>query len=220
LEVFFRAPALDEALRQIDEIERVAEGDVTLILTELDRLRLWQPIPNDQTTFSAEAGAGVSVDVTVRLPRHYDPTRRFPMILCMPRSEVDAEADFSELISILGETAHDHVLVRPTKPVGGSFHQPAHEGRDLSRLLREVGRRVHVDVDRMFLFGVDSGADAAWMAAVGHAYLFAGLIVLNGHPAADYPEQSLPLLLRNIQKLPVLARWKRVDDFSTSTQRD
>jgi len=216
LEDYFKSPTSEAASEKIDGIEKLAGGDVRLIASELPWLRLWSAIPEREMVVSVDAGSQVPSDVTIRTPNAYDATQSYPAILCMPRPGRSRRDDLDVLVSLLGEAGEKFVWVRPDKPAGGSFHQPHEEGRDLRRLLREVRKKVHIDVDRMYLFGVDSGGDAAWIAAIGYPDLFAAAVIVGGYPQLPYPEQLLRILLPNLENLPILALWPKQVAAATS----
>jgi hypothetical protein len=92
-------------------------------------------------------------------------------------------------------------------PVGGSFALPRNSSSDLPLLMREIRKLVHLDRDRIYLFGDQEAADAAWIAGMQYPAHFAGLIVVEGVPRVPYPDQLLALLLPNLRHVPCLSIW-------------
>jgi pimeloyl-ACP methyl ester carboxylesterase len=63
--------------------------------------------------------------------------------------------------------------------------------------LRDVRRRFNIDSDRVFLFGWEQGATAAFDIGLSHPDLFAGVLPMNGS-VRSYPQRYWP----NAQYLP------------------
>ncbi len=200
LETYFRAPKANDRAKLAAQI---AEGHLLKeIVDELPSLELW---PAQQKGFEQhltgewkiELPSGQSVNASFTLPREYDPTKPVPLVV---EFATPNEVPPSERATSIGAWV---VL----KSVGASFHQPVNGAGDLSAALREIRRRVRVDVDRVFLYGQRTGADAAWVAAMMYPQEFACVIAISGYPRLPYPEQSYALLLPNLRGTPFLSIW-------------
>jgi pimeloyl-ACP methyl ester carboxylesterase len=112
------------------------------------------------------------------------------------------------------------VIVCPHESIGGSFYRPKPEQADLPEILARIRKQIHVDGDRIFLFGYGEGGNAAWTAAILHADLFTGAVILSGIPRIPYPQQVYPVLLPNLRHLPVAAGWYKPDVAAPSAQMD
>lgn len=181
-------------------IEKTADGSIQAAARAIESAGLWSPIADKCGTFQIESGGG-AVEVSYRLPADYDPAVSHPLIIDMP----DVEYPRGKVLDYLLQDADDRfVAIHPARPIDGSFHRKAPAGVDLPTLLWHVKRRMHIDSDGVFVTGIGTGADAAWMGAIMHPDLLAGAIILVGYPPVPYPEQVYPFLLENIRHLPVL----------------
>ena len=194
LEAYFREPKADVRAKlasQIADSYRFQE-----IVGELPRLELWPALQNG-SEWKMNLPSSQPVSASFSLPPEYDPTKPAPLIIEFASPN---EMPASERARSVGAW----VIL---KPVGGSFHQPVNGAGDLLAVLREVRRRVRVDVDRVYLYGERAGADAAWVAAMMNPNEFAGVIAISGYPRLPYPEQSYALLLPNLRGTPFLSIW-------------
>ncbi|MCH7838656.1 MAG: hypothetical protein IID38_00260 [Planctomycetes bacterium] len=191
----------------IRRIDKAVGGDVQAVAEALAKVSVWTDLDGRSAPFSFESANG-SVAVALRLPQAYVPATAYPVILSLPAARVSAEETLALAIESLGAATAGFVLVCPERLIGPAFHQSADRAGNIDRLLREVRRRIHVDTDRVFLFGRAEGGEAAWMAAIMQPDLFAGAIVLDSFPRVAFPEQSYPFLLSNLHSVPVLTVWQ------------
>jgi len=207
LESYFRAAAPADRAEIRREIEEAAGGSLDRVAECVRGLQLWsKPIEPEGEVHYQPAPQG-DVTVAYRLPSGYVPARAFPLLLCYGDESTSSSDGLALASHVLGPPAAEFVLACPQRPMGGSFHRPPEESGDLPGLLRALRRQVHVDGDRVFLFGYGAGGDAAWTAAIMHADLFAGAVIVSGRPRVPYARQVYPLLLQNLRDLPVLAGW-------------
>ncbi len=196
-----------EALRK--RIDELVDGSVAPVIATFSRLDLWPEVAERLGGFPFITEAKDRIRVAYRVPPGYDPSERYPMVLCYsgPQGRSGPGLGFDAFAEVVGQHAKGFVLVTVSRAVGGSFQQAPDEASDLRGLMREVRRRLHVDVDRTFLLGLKEGGDAAWNAALFHSDLFAGVVVVSGYPRLPYPEASYRLLLENSRIVPVVSAW-------------
>jgi pimeloyl-ACP methyl ester carboxylesterase len=135
-----------------------------------------------------------------------DPEMRHGLVICMPDKDEEADTNLTinRAIAVLGPAFYDNCsLVALSHPIGGSFHQHPAAADDLRWIIRELRRRIHLDSDRLYLFGFRKGGEAAWMASLFQPDLFAGVIVVASHPRLPFPQQVYPLLLPNLKDVPL-----------------
>ena len=218
VETYFRTTDSEARRRITKSIEDAANGSIEAAAKSVRRAELWIARPQADATFEIELSEGDSVSIAYRLPASYDPSRPYPAIMCLPGDETEATPTCYPAADTLGTATRDFVLICPARQVGGSFHQPLGTAASFRRLVRQVRRHVHIDPRRLFLFGIGRGGDAAWMTALAHADLFAGVVVVAAYPPVPYPEQVYPFLLPNLRRVPVLSVWRRAD-HPTATVR-
>jgi len=204
---FFRAHDPDVRARLAAVVEESAGGDFDVVAGAMERVRLWTTLPHQQGVLSFDSAAGASLAISYSLPDRYDPGERYPLLLCMPDEAASADETLALAKAILPPETKGFVLVCPEQVVGGTFEREATATEDLRSLLRSLRQQIHIDSDRVCLFGANRGGDAAWMATIGHSDLLAGAIVISGYLRVPYPEQLYPLLLENIRNVPVLTTW-------------
>ncbi len=206
LESYFKS---DDSRRQLDlgkRIERVVGGDLARLSDALGRLDLWAAPTAPTGTFTCGTTGG-ALPVHFTLPESYDATKRHPMMLCLPGAGVPAQRALAAAEVMLGEATRDFVRVAPGRAPAGGFHQPVDTTTELEQIMKATRRHFHLDTDRVFLFGLGDSADTAWMLAINRPDLFAGAICVSGYPPLPYPEQSYPVMLANLRRLPVLTVW-------------
>ncbi|GAF73604.1 unnamed protein product, partial [marine sediment metagenome] len=207
VETYFRSDDPEARERIANSIEDAANGSIKAVVRSVHRANLWTALPQEEGQFEFSVSPGDTFSIGYRLPAGYDPAQRYPAVLCLPGEGAEAAQTRLLATGVLGEAARDFVRICPARPVGGAFHQPLGAAADFRQLMRQVRQRIHIDTDRFFLFGLGRGGDAAWMTALAHADLFAGVIVLSAYPPLPYPEQVYPFLLRNLRGVGVLSVW-------------
>lgn len=157
---------------------------------------------------AVETASSGRVNVLWRGFINRDPTPARPLVLCIPAHDETEDVPnltLNRAVMTLGPAFYDTCfLAALSRPIGGSFHQHPAEADDLRRIIRELRRRIHLDTDRLYLFGFHEGGSAAWMASLFQPDLFAGVIAVIAHPKLPYPQQFYPLLLPNLKDLALV----------------
>lgn len=206
VETYYRCGDSRGRSQAASAIVSAAEDDIDKVAAELRNIQLWTDQPS-AGTWTIRLPSGDDIEVLFRLPQGYKPNQKLPVIVAMPLRGVPTRDALDRAIKSVGQPGTDHAWVMPAKPVGGSFHQRVAVGGDLPALMREIRRRIRVDCERVYLFGIGDGGDAAWMTAIMYSSEFAGVMVAGGYPRIQYPQQAYTLFLPNLRDLPVLALW-------------
>lgn len=201
LEQYFHTSKEADRAKLLEIISKSHQADE--VASELGRLELWSK-PDVGRVWTVNLPSGQVVRADVRLPADYDASKTMPLILAFSAADESSENVLPRLIE--GPKLQQAWVVMD-KPVGGSFYQPVSAAGDLPALLRELRRKLRVDVDRTYIFGENGGADAAWVAAIMYPRPFAALIAFSGYPRVPYAEQVYPFLLMNLRSTPFLAAW-------------
>lgn len=220
VEAFFRADHAERRDALMAEIENVSGGSIEIVAKAVRRVQLWPKIPEIHGVFSFKSAAAGTVQTAYQLPPGYDPKHRYPTVLCMSDESTSAPASLASAGAVLGDALDEFVLIAPKRRLSGWFHKNSSAAVDLPALMREVRRRFHIDTDRVFLFGVEAGGDAAWLAAIMHSDLFAGVIVFSAYPRVPYPAQAYPFLLENLRQLAVLTVWTGAGDTQATNRQE
>lgn len=198
VETYFRTEDRDQRKRLVATIEAAAHGSIEAVAEAVRTASLWERVAPKHGHFYLDSPAIGRIKILYQVPEAYDPRRAYPMLLAMPGDTAGAWQDPRRIVSALRRGRHDLIVIQPKAQPGGSFHDPSAKGTDLSDLLREVRRLFHVDTDRVYLRAGSRGGDSAWMAALMHADLFAGVAYESFHIRLPYPEQSYPIFLPNL----------------------
>lgn len=218
VEAYFEAPS--ERRQILRDIEKAAGGSVDAVAAAVRAMRPWTAPAEHQGILQLGATAGGAISASYLVPTDYDPSRAYPMLLCYRDKSMSTAETIALASHVLGSAISGFVLVCPHDSVGGLFHRPEPERADLPAVLRRIRVQIHIDGDRVFVFGYADGANAAWTAAIMHADALAGAVILSGVPQIPYPRQVYPVLLPNLRHLPVAAGWYKPDESAPSAQMD
>jgi pimeloyl-ACP methyl ester carboxylesterase len=140
----------------------------------------------------------IEVDGTTRryalyVPPSYQPTRSYPLILCLHGAAFNGDSYLERWTPRLGDR---YLLACPSIEDGAWWTR---DGEALvMTLLNEVARRYHVDRDRVFLTGMSNGGLGAYLIGLNHTDQFTALIPMAG----AFPRQLYPLF-DNAKQTPI-----------------
>jgi pimeloyl-ACP methyl ester carboxylesterase len=133
----------------------------------------------------------------LRLPPEYRPTRAYPLLIALPQ----AGEKPADMLRRWAEpaAANGYVLAVPEwdRGVSGQYNYTPAEQAAVLETLRDLRRRVQVDSDRVFLFGLGEGGTLAYDVSLAHPDLFAGVLPMGGGP-----DMFAKICWRNGQYLP------------------
>jgi pimeloyl-ACP methyl ester carboxylesterase len=200
---YFRADDAKERTILASSIEKAAGSSIEAVATAVRRVMVWEPMPDGDIAIQSSTSGTITAKYHGSLD--LDPAPRHGLVLCMPNDdEADTNLTLNRAITVLGPNFCDSCgLAALSRSIGGSFHQHPAAADDLRRIIRELRRRIHLDTDRLYLFGFREGGEAAWMASLFQPDLFAGVIVVAAHPKLPFPQQVYPLLLPNLKDVPL-----------------
>jgi phospholipase/carboxylesterase len=149
-----------------------------------------------------------NVRYAVFAPLHYESNYAYPLILWMHGSGFDER----QLIRVMPFISMQNFVAAAPRAPWASGERGGFEWRNLyqattvaSQLIFEcidqVAEQYHIDRQRVFLAGYQSGGETAMRVALRHPDRFAGAIAINGaFPRRDHPLGSL----ENVRNLPLL----------------
>jgi hypothetical protein len=117
----------------------------------------------------------------LQLPPEYHPTRPYPVIILL--HSYREKADVMVRRWQFEAAKHGFILAAPVwaqKGLRPSYEYSLAEHRLVLDTLRDVRRKFNVDSDRVFLFGWEQGANAAFDIGMSHPDQFAGVLPMNG----------------------------------------
>ncbi|HUU83315.1 MAG TPA: dienelactone hydrolase family protein [Phycisphaerae bacterium] len=191
-------------------ITELVEGDVKPVAEALGRVQLWTPQSPGEITFELKTGKNRVTPVIVRIPKGYDHTQRYPLILGLHGMGGKGLDVVRYLQYQLGERLDEFIVAAPTDYKGAWFRTTPEEAGDPPALLGELRRRYHVDAERVYVVGYSMGGHGAFGMATLFTDEFAAAIPIAGTFVSPF-RQSLPLILPNVRNLPVLAVWGEED---------
>jgi len=204
IDQYFRADDAKARTSLVPSIEKAAGGSIEAVATAVRRVMVWEPMPGGEIAIQSLSSGIITAKYHGSLD--IDPTPRHGLVLCMPNDDeaADTNLTLNRAIAVLGsEFCGSCVLAALSRPIGGNFLQHPAAADDLRRIIRELRRRIHLDTKRLYLFGFREGGEAAWMASLFQPDLFAGVIVVASYPKLPFPQQVYPLLLPNLNDLPL-----------------
>jgi pimeloyl-ACP methyl ester carboxylesterase len=109
---------------------------------------------------------------------------------------------------LLGDRIEELVVAAPHHYRQTVLDHPPPVSSEHAEVLRAIRERVHVDSDRVHLYGTSLGGYTAWTLATLHADLFAGAVPLASTFSfpADVPG-LWPAFFPNFRHLPILNVW-------------
>ena len=201
-------------------VAKASGGDPFAVASAMAELTLWAPVPGDEDEMVLvfEPSAGASVNVLIRLPASYDPSKAYPMLLCLPDDGIAPVATLSSVRDEFGPAVDGFLLACPARRISGRFQQSVHQSGDFRALVLAVRKAVHTDTDRLYLFGRSAGGDAVWITALNHADLLAGVVVVDSFPRLPYAQEAYPWWLANLAHVPVLSAWRMPAPTQSTTR--
>lgn len=127
------------------------------------------------------------------VPPAYEPSRPYPLILCLHGAGFDGDTYLDRWQPRLGE---DYLLACPTMEEGEWWTR---QGEALVlAVFSEISHTYHVDPDRVYLTGMSNGGIGTYLIGLNHPDRFAALIPMGGaFPTALFP------LLDNAKNTPI-----------------
>ncbi|MBI3410518.1 MAG: hypothetical protein HY040_19435 [Planctomycetes bacterium] len=136
----------------------------------------------------------------IHLPPEYHHQRQTPVLVAMHSSREKPEAMLARLAGHAAQ--HGYILLAPLwgqgQGITPTYGYSAREHAIVLDSLRDARRRFQIDSDRVFLFGWERGADAAFDIGLSHPDYFAGVLPMNGATRSFLTERYWP----NAQYLP------------------
>lgn len=217
VDAYFEVQDREERQALVASIEKVAGHDARLVAEALKHVDVWSAAPEGPVNMFFAGRGRPRVAAVFEIPLGYTSDQAYPAVICIPDSGLEPEVMLTKARQYLGEFSDDFIVVATTAEIAGTFHQNKRERTKLRTLVKMLRKRLHTDTNRLYVLGVGTGADAAWLAAIRHPDLFAGVIAINGYPNVPYPRQSYPLLLQSLRDVPTLSMWNAPAADSSET---
>lgn len=209
---YFKATQNKNRKRLGLEVARVAGGQIELVAASLGSIQLWSPQAPGVTEFEMDMGKGRKTLVSVRVPAGYDHEKRYPLILALHGQGGRGKDSLQYLEYYMRDLLDDFIVAAPTDYRGTWFNSEPEEAQDPPAMLKELRQRYHLDTNRVYAFGYSAGGHSSWLLATLYTDELASAIPLAGTLILPVP-QAHPLLLTNLNNLPVLAVWGEGDNL-------
>ncbi len=207
VDAYFSTARKDERKELVPSIEHSARHDPRAVAKALKRVDAWSAVQEGAVNIFFAGPGQPTVAAVYEAPLGYTSDQAYPMMLCIPDAGLGPEVMLAQAHRFLGDHVDEFVIAATTAEIAGTFQQTAGNRSKLRDLVKRLRKLVHTDTNRLYLLGVGTGADAAWLAAIRNPDLFAGVIAINGYPNVPYPKQAYPLLLESLRYVPVLSVW-------------
>jgi len=178
------------------------ENDLGELQHAMADLKAGRPVFAGRTGIFRHAHVS-SIDETtqpysVAIPKNYDPTKEYPLLVMLHGSGVDERSFIRESAVLV--TGLNWIAMAP-KARGLSDWYQGDSGRDVFECMADVCKRYAIDPERIFLYGFSMGGYGAWRLGLQHAERFAGVAVLSA--PLSHGEEDLTPLLENVENLPL-----------------
>jgi len=207
VDTYFTTAQDDGRKELLPSIERAAHHDPRAVAEALKHVDVWSAVEAGAVNLYFPGPGRPTVAAVYETPLGYTSDRAYPMVLCVPDAGLAPEVMLARAPRFLGDHVGEFVVAATTAEIAGTFQQAADNREKLRTIVKRLRQSVHTDTNRLYLLGVGTGADAAWLAAVRNPDLFAGVVAINGYPDVPYPKQAYPLLLESLRHVPVLSVW-------------
>jgi predicted peptidase len=155
-------------------------------------------VPHHETGFLDRAVTmrGAEYRYEVYVPRDYDPSRLWPVILALHGGGEYGSDGIRPTVGALAKAIRLHPDRFPAIVVFAQAHAdgtPGWQQNGGEAALAEVDAAVaefHGDSSRIYLTGYSAGGNGAWFLAYHHAYRFAALVVICGFVSDFTGKQS------------------------------
>jgi pimeloyl-ACP methyl ester carboxylesterase len=156
-------------------LEKLLDYPMPELMSALKAPRHYPAAPTGRLPEQTILVNGVENVYGLYVPKDYQPTQAYPLILCLHGAGFDGDSYLDRWQPRLGE---HYLLACP------SFEEAAWWTQEAEALVLavygEVTRNYHVDLDRVFLTGMSNGGIGTYLIGLNHTDLFAALIPMAG----------------------------------------
>jgi len=218
--------ALAQYFREADAAQRAAiarriEADPAYsragVRQWLHAADLFEPLPPGRRHIRVPVDGGPALEVTIRVPRGYDPQRPYPLIYALHGTGGTGDGIIDYVERVLGEDVEEFIVAAPAgyqQIVIRANTPPTAEHLTVVRAVRQV---MHIDAGREYALGFSRGGHAAWTLAALYPYEFAGVLPIAGTLILPDPEALFEVFLPNTAGTRVLACWGQNDTLSADS---
>jgi len=167
-----------------------------------------EPGPHE---LSVALDTGEARNVTVRIPKHYDPARAYPLLYALHGTGGDGPGFLQFAERLLEKRVDDYIVAAPTGYGQRVIHEEGPPSSEHIAVLTAVRKYAHVDSDRVYITGYSLGGHTTWTVAVLHADQFAAAIPLAGSFVLPDVDKLWDDFLPNLANTAVLCCWGAKD---------
>lgn len=215
LEQYFRTA--DDLRRRelVAELESLPGFDRARLRERLHRMDLWPALEPGIHELEIAVGYGHRRHVTLRIPKGYDPSRPWPLILALHPSGGSGESFLPSVVRLLGDRADEFLIAAPTHYRQTVLDAPPPFTPEHPVMLQALRHHVHVDSDRVYPVGYSLGGYAAWTLALLHSDLYAGAVSMSSSYGLPPDVEGLwQAFAGNLRSLSVLHVWGTQDGLA------
>jgi predicted esterase len=211
IKTFFETP---DAAQRKDVAAAIAADDAyarSKVRDWLHAAGLFKKLEPGRISIESRSGSQ-TLEVTIRVPKSYDPATPHPLIYALHGTGGDADGIIVYVEKLLGPRVEQFVVAAPDKYeqfVLNSATPWTPEHRDV---LRDIRKAVHVDSDRVYAIGYSRGGHACWSIAVTCPDEFAALVPIAGTLLIPEYDVLFDTFLPNVANTRVLCCYGAKDD--------
>lgn len=130
--------------------------------------------------------------IMVRLPKRYNPEKKYPLILHVAIGQYGWEGYTASLYPCFDRVIYADVSIKG-QTLGSYMGEAC-----FFENLHEITEKYKIDEDRIYLFGASNGAYACWRFMIKHPQIFAGAFPLAGYPQISQVENTFGIKIINM----------------------
>lgn len=176
---------------------------------------LFERVPTGRSEVVSAAGHGHARRVLLHVPKGYDPSRPWPLVVAYHSGGGSADSMLPSTLRMLGDRADSFVVAAPHHYRQTGLDHPRPVSSEHAEVLRTIKERVNVDSDRVYVTGFSLGGYTAWYLATVQTDLFAGAVPMGATFSIPLDEPGLAeAFFPNLRQLPVLSVWGGRDSLN------
>ena len=217
---FFRTADTPARQRVLGEITHYPGADLARVADSVRRAQLWEAVAPGVADFDVPYATDGHTLVRVRVPKAYDPTRRYPLILALHGMNQSALGIIQYIEQLLGPEVEQFILAAPQDCKGANFAARLADSEEPPAILAALRRRYHLDTQRIYVTGYSLGGHGTFTLAALYTDSFAAAVPLAGTFLTPGAPDGVPILAPNLAGLPLLVVWGAHDTHDRDGRED
>ena len=167
---YMNAPPGMVSKELLSEITNHPDVSLASLTKAIQGSRVFSKKPTGRQPSQQVVVRGHSYGYGLYVPPSYDPTKAYPLIVCLHGAGFTGDSYLSRWVPRLN---NQYILACPTIPMGTWWRRTAEDL--VLEVIENIQTKYHVDKDRVFLTGMSNGGIGTWIIGMHYADRFAGI---------------------------------------------